>query len=377
MPSVSRLSARRPLFAGVVAHDQRRGPGRRGRAQRQRQVDAAADPRRGAAARCRRRAPWSWGPGRRAGPAAGAPTGTVRDAVGEGWQGEAMLDRLGMARSARCVDRASCRAASASGWPWRRCWARVGRADPRRADQPPRSRCHRLPRGVAGRLHRRAGARHPRSPRAGPGHDQGARDRPRRGLPARCRPAGTRDRATPRTSPAGPSARSSRPRREQVRRNLARRELAWLRRGAPARSTQAQGARRRGHGRRRRARPGCGPRRRRSTCARQPAAGLEGHRAPRGRLCLAGRHAGCIDPFDCRLEPGDRLGVVGPNGAGKCTLLDLIAGRLQPIDGTVERGRTVHVGYYDQLGRDLDLGAAGARGRRRRQGRAVARRHRR
>ena len=55
------------------------------------------------------------------------------------------------------------------------------------------------------------------------------------------------------------------------------------------------------------------------------------------------------------LEPGDRLGIVGPNGAGKSTLLDLIAGRLQPTQGSIDVGRTVKIGYYDQLGRDLDL----------------------
>ncbi len=62
-----------------------------------------------------------------------------------------------------------------------------------------------------------------------------------------------------------------------------------------------------------------------------------------------------LQPFDHLLEPGDRVGVVGPNGAGKSTLLDLIAGRLQPTQGSIEIGRTVKVGYYDQLGRDLDL----------------------
>ena len=62
-----------------------------------------------------------------------------------------------------------------------------------------------------------------------------------------------------------------------------------------------------------------------------------------------------LQPFDHMLEPGDRVGVVGPNGAGKSTLLDLIAGRLQPTQGRVEIGRTVKIGYYDQLGRDLDL----------------------
>jgi ATP-binding cassette subfamily F protein uup len=54
-------------------------------------------------------------------------------------------------------------------------------------------------------------------------------------------------------------------------------------------------------------------------------------------------------------EPGDRVGVVGANGAGKSTLLDLIAGRLAPTSGSVDRGSTVQIGYYDQLGRDLDL----------------------
>jgi ATP-binding cassette subfamily F protein uup len=62
-----------------------------------------------------------------------------------------------------------------------------------------------------------------------------------------------------------------------------------------------------------------------------------------------------LKAFDHMLEPGDRLGIVGPNGAGKSTLLDLIAERLQPTVGRIERGRTVKVGYYDQLGRELDL----------------------
>jgi ATP-binding cassette subfamily F protein uup len=48
------------------------------------------------------------------------------------------------------------------------------------------------------------------------------------------------------------------------------------------------------------------------------------------------------------------LGVVGANGTGKSTLLDLLAGRLAPASGTVDVGPTVVVGYYDQHGADLD-----------------------
>ena len=55
------------------------------------------------------------------------------------------------------------------------------------------------------------------------------------------------------------------------------------------------------------------------------------------------------------LEPGDRVGIVGPNGAGKSTLLDLDRRPVAADAGRVELGTTVKIGYYDQLGRDLDL----------------------
>jgi macrolide transport system ATP-binding/permease protein len=47
------------------------------------------------------------------------------------------------------------------------------------------------------------------------------------------------------------------------------------------------------------------------------------------------------DPLTVTVDGGDRLLVTGPNGAGKSTLLALLAGRLQPTDGTVQRNRTV------------------------------------
>jgi ATP-binding cassette subfamily F protein uup len=51
---------------------------------------------------------------------------------------------------------------------------------------------------------------------------------------------------------------------------------------------------------------------------------------------------------------GDRIGIVGPNGTGKTTLLNMLAGRLTPDAGTLVRGETVRLAYYDQESSDLD-----------------------
>src|SRR5665213_1863512 len=60
---------------------------------------------------------------------------------------------------------------------------------------------------------------------------------------------------------------------------------------------------------------------------------------------------------DLIVGPGDRIGVVGANGTGKSTLLDVLAGELAATTGSVEVGPTVVVGYYDQHGTELDPGA--------------------
>jgi ABC transport system ATP-binding/permease protein len=49
-----------------------------------------------------------------------------------------------------------------------------------------------------------------------------------------------------------------------------------------------------------------------------------------------------------KLQPDARIGLVGPNGAGKTTLLSLIAGRIEPDEGTVAVGTTIHHGWYGQ-----------------------------
>jgi ATP-binding cassette subfamily F protein uup len=62
-----------------------------------------------------------------------------------------------------------------------------------------------------------------------------------------------------------------------------------------------------------------------------------------------------FDGVDLLLDNRERLGIVGPNGGGKSTLLDIIAGRREPAAGTVDTGPTVRLGYYDQVGVTLDL----------------------
>ena len=55
-----------------------------------------------------------------------------------------------------------------------------------------------------------------------------------------------------------------------------------------------------------------------------------------------------LKPFNFRLEPGERVGLVGANGSGKTTFLELLAGNAEPEVGQIERGETVSVGYFDQ-----------------------------
>ncbi|MCI0392040.1 MAG: ATP-binding cassette domain-containing protein [Acidobacteria bacterium] len=61
-----------------------------------------------------------------------------------------------------------------------------------------------------------------------------------------------------------------------------------------------------------------------------------------------------IKDFSYQFKRRDRIGVIGPNGSGKTTLLEIIAGRLQPDAGEIDKGETVVIGYYDQENREFD-----------------------
>lgn len=55
------------------------------------------------------------------------------------------------------------------------------------------------------------------------------------------------------------------------------------------------------------------------------------------------------------MNPGDRIGIVGPNGIGKTTLIRCILGELEPLSGKVVLGKNTRIAYFDQHRSDLDL----------------------
>jgi len=131
---------------------------------------------------------------------------------------------------------------------------------------------------------------------------------------------------------------------------LLRRELAWLRRGAKARSTKQKARVQRAQ-----------ELRKQPTRAAKADMDISIGFSRMGKkiLKLEGISKSyddkpLIEGFSYSLKRNDRIGVIGPSGSGKTTLLDLIVGRVEPDSGGVERGQTIVVGYYDQDNRELN-----------------------
>ena len=61
-----------------------------------------------------------------------------------------------------------------------------------------------------------------------------------------------------------------------------------------------------------------------------------------------------IDDFDYIVLKNQRLGIIGPNGCGKSTLIKIIAGLIEPDSGSVEIGETIQLGYFAQEVPDMD-----------------------
>ncbi|MEM1057039.1 MAG: ABC-F family ATP-binding cassette domain-containing protein [Bacteroidota bacterium] len=137
---------------------------------------------------------------------------------------------------------------------------------------------------------------------------------------------------------------------EATRANLAKRELAWLRRGAKARTSKSKARIAAAHALFE-AKPDA------------PDAEIEissvSSRLGKKVVELEGVTKGfdgrtLVRDFSRILTRGERIGIIGPNGAGKTTLLEMIAGRLAPDSGSVEIGPTVNIGYFDQESRILN-----------------------
>jgi ATP-binding cassette subfamily F protein uup len=140
---------------------------------------------------------------------------------------------------------------------------------------------------------------------------------------------------------------------EQVRRNLAKRELAWLRRGAPARTSKPKAriesaTKLQEQGVPDAARTDTLPLHRETPRLGDQVIELHGvgHHYPGAPWLFQG--------VDLLLDPRERLGLAGPNGAGKTTLLNILAGTLEPASGRRVQGSTVKLAIWDQRGLDLD-----------------------
>jgi ABC transport system ATP-binding/permease protein len=146
---------------------------------------------------------------------------------------------------------------------------------------------------------------------------------------------------------------------ERRRRNLARKELAWLQRGARARTTKAKFRVEAAN----------------ALIAAEPPPrdSIELTRLATARLGktvieledvslsvpVPGARRPLLEQVTWQLGPGDRVGIVGVNGSGKTSLLDVLAGMSGPglqAEGTVLRGRTVRLAYLRQELTELDPG---------------------
>ncbi|WP_416730491.1 ABC-F family ATP-binding cassette domain-containing protein [Fictibacillus sp. JL2B1089] len=137
---------------------------------------------------------------------------------------------------------------------------------------------------------------------------------------------------------------------EDKRQNTLRRELAWLRRGAKARTTKQKARIQRVE-----------------TLQEETGPAVKGsvefaigsQRLGKKVIEVEGLSKSLdgkelVKDLDYLIVPGERLGIIGPNGSGKTTLLNMLAGRMTPDSGSVEVGETVKIGYYTQDHEELD-----------------------
>ncbi len=139
--------------------------------------------------------------------------------------------------------------------------------------------------------------------------------------------------------------------KEQKRQNFLRKESEWIRRGAMARSTKSK------------ERIARFERISAEAPAIQPQSSLQLESAAfrLGKKTIELKHASksyggrvLFDDFSYLLGRHDRIGIIGPNGCGKTTLLKMILKQVAPEKGEIEWGETVRIGYFSQHCEELD-----------------------
>ena len=140
---------------------------------------------------------------------------------------------------------------------------------------------------------------------------------------------------------------------ERKRQSLYRKELAWIQRGARARSTKAQFRVDRFEELKK---PGYVPDQSKlEVSALSSRLGKKIIEIEQISKSFDGKVL--VKDFSYNLLRGDRVGIIGPNGYGKTTLVRMICGLLEPDEGRIVRGETVRIGYFSQesfAGEDFD-----------------------
>jgi ATP-binding cassette subfamily F protein uup len=130
-------------------------------------------------------------------------------------------------------------------------------------------------------------------------------------------------------------------------------EEAWIRQGIKARRTRNEGRVRALE----KMRAQRAQRRERSGSARITAQQAEAS----GRIVIEADNLGfawderpIVRDFSCKILRGEKIGILGPNGCGKSTLIQLLLGKLAPQSGWVRTGTRLEVAYFDQHRETLD-----------------------
>jgi len=130
-------------------------------------------------------------------------------------------------------------------------------------------------------------------------------------------------------------------------------EEAWIRQGIKARRTRNEGRVRALE----KMREERAQRRERSGSARISAQQVEAS----GKIVIEAENLSfawdgrpIVEDFSCKILRGEKIGILGPNGCGKSTLIQLLLGQLKPQSGWVKTGTRLEIAYFDQHRETLD-----------------------